>query len=223
MNKIASKLLSIFFIFFVFFTSCEKYPIDALLGLSGPIGAWPDIWYVYDDQFNTKGNPEPYVFDNDSNGVLNPYCDSWDNVTLTANCTESPQSGTKCIKFTWTGNSNNSGKTFFSFGMQSRNEMGGTIDLTNSGYKYLKFYVKGTLYNNCLFQIEIPGSYCGCILPNSEIEVTSNWQEVVVDMQDFVSYMGNLEYVIALSLKAEGGVTNGGTVYIDNIRFTKDY
>ena len=85
----------------------------------------------------------------------------------------------------------------------------------------LKFYIRGTLNKNCLFQIDIPGSYFGYVLSSSE--VTFNWQEVVVDMQDFISYMGNLEYVIAFALKAEGGVTNGGTVYIDNIRFTKDY
>ena len=216
MNRIFCKLLYIFFICIVFFTSCEKYPIDALLGLSGPIGAWPDTWYLYDDQFNTKGNPEPYVWKDDLS------CDSWNNAVLVPDCTDAPQSGTKCIKFTWTGNSNNSEKTYFGFGMQSRNDMGGTIDLTNSGYRYLKFYVRGTLNKNCSFHIEIPRSYFDYVLPNSEKEVTSNWQEIVINIQNKIPYMGNLEYVIAFSLKAEGGVTNGGTVYIDNIRFTKD-
>lgn len=217
MNKIASKLLSIFFICFVFFTSCEKYPIDALLGLSDTIGAWPDIWYVYDDQFNTKGNPEPYVWKDDL------YCDSWNNAVLVPDCTDAPQSGTKCIKFTWTGNSNNSEKTYFGFGMQSRSESGGAIDLTNSGYKYLKFYVRGNLNKNCIFKVEIPKSYFACTLSSSEI--TSDWQEFYIDLQDNSGRgkLNDLEYVIALSLKAEGGVTNAGTVYIDNIRFTKDY
>ena len=216
MNKIASKLLSIFFICFVFFTSCEKYPIDALLGLSDTIGAWPDIWYVYDDQFNTKGNPEPYVWKDDV------YCDSWNNAVLVPDCTDAPQSGTKCIKFTWTGNSNNSEKTYFGFGMQSRSESGGAIDLTNSGYKYLKFYVRGNLNKNCIFKVEIPKSYA-CTLSSSEI--TSDWQEFYIDLQDNSGRgkLNDLEYVIAFALKAEGGVTNGGTVYIDNIRFTKDY
>ena len=216
MNRIFNKFLFIFFVCVVFFTSCEKYPVDALLGLNAPIAAWPDTWYLYDDEFNTKGNSEPYVWKDD------PFCDSWNNAVLVPDCTDAPQSGTKCIKFTWTGNSNNSEKTYFGFGMQSRNDMGGTIDLTNSGYRYLKFYVRGTLNKNCSFHIEIPRSYFDYVLPNSEKEVTSNWQEIVINIQNKIPYMGNLEYVIAFSLKAEGGVTNGGTVYIDNIRFTKD-
>ena len=219
MNKIASKLLSIFFICFIFFTSCEKYPIDALLGLHESIGAWPDVWYVYDDEFNTKGNPEPYVWKDDT-------CDSWNNAKLTADCTDNPQSGTKCIKFKWGGNSNNnpnnSGKKYFGFGMQSRNEMGGTIDLTNSGYKYVKFYVRGTLCENCYFNIEIPNTMYGTVLSSSEI--TSNWEEHYFPLEEAYYYdLKNLKYVIALSLKTDGGVTNGGEVYRDNIRFVKDY
>lgn len=214
MNRIFCELLCTFFICIVFFTSCEKYPIDALLGLNGSIGAWPDTWYLYDDQFNTKGNPSPVVWEG---------CDSGNNVDLNLNCTDRPQSGTKCIRFTWIGNSNNSGKTdYFGFGMRSRDEMGGTIDLTNSGYKYLKFYVRGNLNKNCIFKVEIPKSYFIRTLSSSEI--TSDWQEFYIDLQDNLGRgkLNDLEYVIGLTLQAVDGVTNGGELYIDNIRFTKD-
>ena len=210
MNRIFCELLCIFFICIVFSTSCEKYPIDALLGLNGSIGAWPDTWYLYDDQFNTKGNPNPDVWG-----------DSGDNVDLNLNCTDRPQSGTKCIKFTWIGNSNNSGKKDFGFGMRSRDEMDGTIDLTNSGYKYLKFYVRGNLNKNCILKVEIPESGFGCSFSSSEI--TSDWQEEYIDLQDKSGRkkLNDLKYVIGLTLQTDT-VTNGGEVYIDNIRFTKD-
>lgn len=213
MNRIFNKFLFIFFVCVVFFTSCEKYPVDALLGLNAPIAAWPDTWYLYDDEFNTKGNSEPYVWKDD------PFCDSWNNATLDTKCTNAPQSGTRCIKFTWGGNSKSPEKTFFGFGMQSRNEIGGIIDLTNSGYKWLKFYVRGNLYNNCVFNLSIPDKITYSVTSS---EITSTWQEVEIDITGV--QMDNLKFVVGLALAVDkdGIPTNGGTVYIDNIRFTKD-
>ena len=229
MYKIWIKLLFICCICVIFFTSCEKYPIDALLGISNPVRSWPDTWYVYDDQFNTKGILEPYLFKDYADGSPNPYCDSWDNVILDFDCREAPL-GTKCIKFSWVGNTRNIAgniKTFIAFGMQSRVKLGDTIDISNSGYKYVKFYIKGHLYDNCKFDISVPinteRDKVSYTVTNAEI--SSNWEEKVIPIKD-IDLMDKLEYVISLSLSIESDkvtlLTNGGTVYIDNIRFTKD-
>lgn len=227
MNKIFIKLLSVCFVCMICFTSCDKYPIDALLGLKDPVGTWPNPWYLYDDQWNTKGSQDPFLFDHYESGEINPYCDTWDNVKLDFNCTDSSQSGTKCIKFSWIGNSNGSGKTFFTFGMLSRVKKGNrieSIDLSESGYTKLKFCIRGTLYKDCCFEIGIPG-VDEATKEYSAQEISPVWQEKEIDIN--LNGATKIMYDLSLGLKVSigagiGGTTNGGSVYLDNIRFTKD-
>ena len=232
MNKVFIKLLSCCFICMILLLSCDKYPINSLLNPHDPIGNWPNPWYLYDDQWNTKGTLEPYIFKDYPDGSPNPYCDTWEHVKLNFSCTDFPQSGISCIMFYWKGNSQDVSvprKTFISFGMQSRIKLGETIDISVSGYRYLKFYLRGDLYENCVFELSIPNKD----VPDTpwvkyqarNTDITPYWKEITIELpEEKVSQMTNLEYCIAMALKIGdfSGITNGGTVYLDNIRLTKD-
>ncbi len=216
MNKKIIKLLSFCLLCMMFFISCERYPVKALLGLSDPIDSWPDPWYIYDDEINTKGSLAPYRWED------SPTCADWNKAKLDFACTDNPKRGRKCVQLTWVGNVNDPGKYFFGFGLRAREWEGGTIDMSSSGYKFLKFYVRGTLYENCELEIMVPGENEGDepYVSYNTFDISPNWgDEIVVPMD--VENMKRVEYDIAISLKTSG-TTNGGTIYLDDIRFTKD-
>lgn len=219
MNKSFIKLLSVCFFCMMFFASCERFPVSSLLGLPDPVGSWPDTWYLYDDELNTKGSMEPYVFNYNPDGSPNPYCDTWEHVGLSFKCIDYPKKGTKCIKLTWVGNNlatpTNPRKTFFSFGIQAREDLGGKIDLTNSGYTNLRFWVRGTLHKDCSFEIGIPGTSTTVTI--NDRQISSQWEEYILPVEG----VGEIEYDLYMAIKTNG-VTNGGTVYIDDIRLTKE-
>ena len=198
------------------FTSCERYPIRSLLGLPKPIDSWPEPWYIYDDEINTKGSLEPKRWEDD------PSCADWNKVKLNFDCKDNPKNGRKCLQFTWVGNVNDSSSGFFGFGLMATEYPGGIVNLSTSGYANLKFWIKGTLYNNCSFKIEIPkhggGSWVYKTL--SPTEVTPYWTEYTIQLPN-IDDMTEIEYDISMSLIADG-TTNGGTVYLDDIRFTRE-
>lgn len=193
----------------VCFLSCERYPIRTLLGLPDNIDSWPDPWYIYDDEINTKGSLEPFRWQDD------PTCAGWDKVKLDFACTTNPKNGRKCISFYWQGNVNDPGKSFFGFGLQARENLGGKIDLTNSGYTYLKFWIRGSLNSNCSFEMTIPDTLTKITIDSGQIY--PYWKEYVV----LINGAGEIEFDLSMALKTTG-ITNGGQVYIDDIRFCKE-
>lgn len=216
MNKNILKLLSFCLFFVICFTSCERYPVSALLGIPNKIDSWPDIWYLYDDEINTKGSLAPFKWESYTG------CADWDKVSLDFACKYHPKNGRNCMKLTWVGNSQDPSSTYFGFGLMATEYDGGIINLSTSGYTNLKFWIRGHLYNGCSFKIEIPkkngGSWINCELTN--VDITSNWTEYTIPLP-YIEDMTEIEYDIAISLIADG-TTNGGTVYLDDIRFTKD-
>ncbi len=208
MNKI--KILTFCFLSVFLFASCERYPISALTGIPSTIDSWPYPWCLYDDEINTKGSMEPFVWPNSE--FLR-----YGRGTLDFACRENPQSGTKCFKMTWIGNV--SVDNYAGFGLMSTELAGGTKDLSTSGYTSLKFYVRGYLYENCAVKIEIPNSSVYVTLIPSN--VSSSWQEIEIPITN-VSSMTAIEYYLAISMFAATGTTNGGTIYLDNIRLCKD-
>ncbi|MBO7610897.1 MAG: hypothetical protein J6T23_01655 [Elusimicrobia bacterium] len=223
MNKNFIKLLSFCLlgvVCFALFTSCERYPVRALLGIHDPIDSWPNPWYIYDDEINTKGSLEPYVFDHNPDGSVNEYCDSWDNVFLSFAWLDNVKVGRKCIKFIWRGNSLDTSvpkKTFFSFGLQAREQLGGVVDLTNSGYTKMKFWIRGNLSSNCKFEIGIPDTLVTKEFTSDKI--TSDWQEYEIAMNG----AGEITFDLSMGMSlTSGDVTNGGEIYLDDIRFVKE-
>lgn len=217
MNKSIIKLLSFCLLCVICFTSCERYPIRALLGVPNRIDDWPNPWYLYDDEINTKGSLEPFKWESYTG------CANWDKVKLDFSYRDGAKSGRKCMIFSWVGNVNDSSSTYFGFGLMSTEYTGGVINLSTSEYTNLKFWIRGHLNSNCMFEISIPKT--GSSVPwvsykMTPSEITTNWQEVVVPIPN-IEYMDGLEYDIAFALIASG-TTNGGTVYLDDIRFCKD-
>ena len=217
MNRNIIKLLSFCLFRVICFTSCERYPVSALLGIPNRIDSWPEVWYLYDDEINTKGSLAPFKWESYTG------CADWDKVALDFSCKDHPKNGRRCVKLTWVGNSNDPGKTYFGFGLKATEQDGRTINLSTSGYTKLKFWIRGTLYNNCSFQIKVPKNETESwakseLLTNSDINV-GTWKEYVVALP--TEDMDKVEYDISISLIANG-TTNGGTVYLDDIRFTRD-
>ena len=201
------------------FASCERYPVRTLLGIHDQIDSWPDVWYLYDDEINTKGSLEPFKWESYTG------CADWDKVKLDFACRDNPKRGQKCVRLTWIGNVNDPSSGYFGFGLMATEYKGGVIHLSKSGYVNLKFWIRGELFENCKFRMEIPrgeeaggGNWAYVELLKSD--VTKSWQEVVVQLTN-IDEMDFIEYDIAISLIADG-MTNGGTVYLDDIRFTKD-
>ncbi len=217
MNKRIIVLLSFCLLFIVCFTSCERYPVRALLGLPDPIDSWPDPWYLYDDEINTKGSLAPFKWESYTG------CADWNKVKLDFACKDHPKVGRKCMKLTWVGNTNDPSSSYFGFGLMATEYSGGIVNLSKSGYSYLKFWVRGHLYNNCSFKIEIPKKGSSTPWAFSELkanEVSSQWTSMSVPLPQ-IEDMTEIEYDIAISLISDG-TTNGGTIYLDDIRFTKN-
>jgi len=209
MNKKLIKLLSFCLLCMICFTSCERYPLRTLLGIPDRIDSWPDIWYIYDDEINTKGSLEPFKWETSTG------CAEWEMADLRFDCTDNPKVGRKCIRLTWLGNSNDPASTYFGFGLQSREQLGGKINLETSGYTKMKFWVRGTLYANCSFEISIPGTSASKTFSASEIKPYWEQHEIKIDG------VGEIEFDLGMSL-ISSGITNGGTVYIDDIKFVKE-
>lgn len=212
-----NKILLLILAFFCMgiFVSCDRYPIEAIVGIPGRIDSWPNPWYIYDDQINTRGNMEPYRWVDDK------WCASWNYAKVDFSRTDGAKSGHKCMYFTWIGNSSDtSGATYFGFGLMAREVLGEKIALGKAGYSNMKFWIKGSLNSNCQFKIEIPGTSVAKTVTASEL--SSQWQEIVVPMSS-IGPSDEVEFALALSLAAiDGDVkTNGGTVYLDDIRFVK--
>ncbi|MCR4662651.1 MAG: hypothetical protein K5622_02035 [Endomicrobiaceae bacterium] len=216
MNKKIVTLLSFCLFFMMCLTSCERYPVRTLLGIPDRMDSWPDIWYIYDDEINTKGSLEPKRWED------SPYCAEWEKVKLSFACTNSPKNGRRCVEFTWVGNVDEPDKSFFGFGLMATENPGGIINLSTSNYTNLKFWIKGTVYTNCTFEISIPKDENTSWVKKtlSPTEVTPYWTEYSIPLPE-IEDMTSIEYDISISLVANG-ISNGGTVYLDDIRFTKD-
>ncbi len=208
-------LLILAFFCMISFVSCDRYPVEAIVGIPGRMDSFPNPWYIYDDQINTRGSMEPYRWLDDQ------YCASWDYANVDFSWTNGVKNGNKCMYFTWLGNSSDtSGATYFGFGLMAREALGEKVALGRAGYNNLKFWIRGSLNSNCEFKIEIPGTAVSRTVAASEI--SSEWQEIIVPMSSIGSEV-EVEYDIAFALKTVDGTvkTNGGTVYLDDIRFVK--
>ena len=219
MNKNIVKLLSfclLGIICFACFTSCERYPVRALLGVHERLDSWPETWYIYDDEINTKGSLEPFKWESYTG------CADWDKVKLDFACTNNPKRGRKCVQLTWIGNVNDPDSGYFGFGLMATEYKGGIVNMSTSEYTNLKFWIRGELFKNCSFKMEIPkksgGTWISRTLTASE--VTPTWTEITIQIPN-IEDMTEIEYDISISLIADG-ISNGGTVYLDDIRFTRD-
>lgn len=227
MNKIKIAVLSFFFMSLFVLVSCERYPISALTNIPSSIDSWPTTWYLYDDTINTKGALAPKVWDNSR------FLEAG-NGSLSFDCKESPYQGWYCIKMVWYDKPERiiSGCCpYAGWGLSATDPVDvGSKSMVTSGYTRLEFEAKGSLSSGCEVIIEIPRHDNSKITDNIIINNTganqlkSYWQTFSIPITTkTTSNWGIQQYYIAIAMRRSSSyVTNGGTIYLDNIRFTKN-
>jgi hypothetical protein len=222
-------LLSFFLISIFTFISCERYPVSALTSIPSSISSWPTTWYLYDDEINTKGSYEPKVWDNSRFLELK-------NGSLSFKSTGAYQ-GRYCIKMEWYDASQNivlpSGCfPYAGWALASTDPADiGSKNMTTSGYTRLEFEAKGSLSAGCIVKVEIP-RHDGALDTDNILlydggpnRLTSVWKTFSIPITSrTTSNWGIQQYYVAIAMKRDSDSvsTNGGTIYIDNIRFVKD-
>ncbi|MFA7074281.1 MAG: hypothetical protein WC234_03725 [Endomicrobiaceae bacterium] len=221
MNKIT--ILFFFLISIFTFVSCEKYPISALTGVPSSIDAWPTTWYLYDDEINTKGSLEPRVWDDSR------FLELGDG-SVVFNCKDSYK-GRYSIKMEWYDNLPPYCCHYAGWGLSATDPVDvGSKSMTTSGYTRLEFEAKGNLSSGCNVKIEIPKSSVGdtdniVISESGTNKLTAYWQTFSIPITSkTTSSWGVQKYYIAIAMRRDSDsvATNGGTIYLDNIRFTKN-
>lgn len=225
MNKIKIAVLSFFFMSLFVLVSCERYPISALTNIPSSIDSWPTTWYLYDDTINTKGSLAPRVWDDSR------FLESG-NGSLSFDCKESPYQGWYCIKMVWYDNPSliKSGcSPYAGWGLSATDPIDiGSKSMVTSDYTRLEFEAKGSLSSGCAVKIEIPRHDSmdtdNIVIDNTGTnQLKSYWKTFSIPISKTKSSWGIQQYYIAIAMiRSSSYVTNGGTIYLDNIRFTKN-
>lgn len=226
MNRTKIMLLSFFLISTFTFMSCERYPVSALTDLPSSIDSWPTTWYLYDDEINTKGSYEPKVWDNSR------FLEA-DNGSLSFKSKGAYQ-GRYCIEMVWYDKAERipSGcYPYAGWALASTDPADvGSKNMTTCGYTRLEFEARGVLSSGCNVKIEIPRHDSQdtdhIILSESgSNRLTSSWQKFSIPITSkTTASWGIQQYYIAIAMRrnTDSVLTNGGTIYLDNIRFVKD-
>jgi len=212
-GKMANKIFKmITILFFLVLIGCDQNPFDKLYDPTGDGalgGEWGD-WKIYDDQLNTRG------------GVM--LCHSYEHQTF-AEVTGNPRSGTKCIKYCYDGTTlwdkekNRWDKwaaallivapTWQEYEEEEKN-------LSPGEYKKITFWIRGNLSPGAKIRFEGPGDYerkeCDFLaLPT----IPNNWTPKQIDLIGKSELSRAKEF---FKIVFHGG---GGTVYVDDITYTK--
>ena len=216
------KIFCLLLILFLF--SCDKGP--PLSKLYNPGGdeilssEWGD-WIIYDDALKTRGGMSAFT------GIQE----------LDFECKDNPWSGNRCIKFSWDGNDVVAGETgnpqhgYCGFSLvvvpdasaynYDTSLMPGK-DLTPGAYARITFYARGSLSTDNYLRLESPLGTWQSVSPNEAWQgtVSDTWQKYEFNCAG--NTMTDIKEFVKIILKYTGsGKGNGGTVYIDDIKYTK--
>ncbi len=227
MNKIKIAVLSFFFMSLFVLVSCERYPISALTNIPSSIDSWPTTWYLYDDEINTKGSLAPRVWDDSR------FLELGDG-SIVFDCRDSYK-GLKSIKMEWYDKLSTLPPGcchYAGWGLSATDPVDvGSKSMVTSGYTRLEFEAKGSLSSGCNVKIEIPrhdsqNNTDNIVINNTGAnQLKSYWQTFSIPITSkTTSSWGIQQYYIAIAMRRDSDsvVTNGGTIYLDNIRFTKN-
>jgi hypothetical protein len=202
------------------FAACEKKPVNRLVNPSASettgSSTWPGPWVVYDDEIKTGGGVGRFT--------------TPEGQELDFSSRENPHSGNNCIKFSWDGGEVTAyanppdtpadyvehGFVGFSFKVQNDSVVGSpaTKDLSPGHYTRVSFYAMGTLSSNVTLRIKGPGTGA----TESPVALTSDWQLFTVPVNGNLADSNSFANFV---LATAGGVrSNGGTVFLDDIRLT---
>ncbi|MBN1384600.1 MAG: hypothetical protein JW983_06970 [Elusimicrobia bacterium] len=209
------KKIILFLALSVFLFGCEhKKPLDVLDDptIGKALGGYSGLWIIFDDSLNTGGGMMLY--------------NSWDNQKISWEDTTNPVTGKYCIKYSWNG------KDVYDYtgGMWQHNwcgfgfivgsdhtEASKSIDLSLAGYTKLTFWARGSLSANTT--LNFTGPYTGA--ETGDVVVTDAWQQYTISLTP--SNMKSVTGFFAIIFGYSGGDTHGdgGTVYVDDIRYTQ--
>jgi hypothetical protein len=224
MMKLALIILS-----FVFITGCQKSPVkDLLFPDVNDSVAWNDQWIIYGGVDGIFGED---VRTNDTDPVK-PLTDYWERKSSDwdMNCTCEHHTGKTCILMRWDGSESNAYDTrnvvnYVGFYLQSKLESRDSnivgIDISVGNYKYLEFWVKGRLASGVKFKVTSDACK-GEAGAKKYSNLTDSWQRerIPIETPQGAEHSKKVVSMVGFVLEAESE-TNGGEVYIDDVRYTK--
>ncbi|MCL2485111.1 MAG: hypothetical protein FWF00_05775 [Endomicrobia bacterium] len=228
------KLLILFIPLLFVFAGCEKNPIGALLynGVDQSTG-WPSVWTLY-----RNGN----LMVSKNSYDIHTFTDYWSDRKNQLNLVNYGQSrtGNRAIYMEWDGSPSFDFKSgvrqtgYVGFWIYTENRSVGITLYTNPdavppevlvpAYNKMKFWVKGKLNYGVVLRVETAGAASTDVsgapgVWESDPDIVDNvWREYSVDIKEFM-YVKEAFKIILRNTKSLQ--SNGGYVYIDDIRFTQ--
>ena len=230
------KLIMLVIPLFLLVTGCEKNPVGALMypDVNNSID-WNNEFVLYYNGVRTTGPFDPFKFTN------------WTDIgagDLNFDYMKKSYQGRQSIKMSWTGGNSNpkpSGapqNVYVGFGMPAKgfyeSEAGQPVyqgyDISKGSYTKMVLYVTGVLRQNVRLEIkaavaigngaggnEQPAGLLYVTIPND-----GRWHRIEVPFTNFAA-LTKVKTMMSLSMKLidETLPSNGGEIYIDNIRFVK--
>jgi hypothetical protein len=190
---------------FLVLAGCDQSPLDKLLDPTGEgaLGGGWGPWKIYDDQLNTGG------------GVM--LCPTNEHQTF-SEVTENPHSGTKCIKYSWDGQwvqGKNWTAAVLIVAPTWREYDEGEKNLTLGNYNRITFWIRGNLSSGAKIRFEGPGPYGSCPSTENFDALPESWTMKRIDLTG--SDLSQVKEFFKIVF--DGG---GGTVYVDNITYTRE-
>jgi hypothetical protein len=222
--------LTLIILSFAFIVGCQKSSVkDLLFPDINDSRVWNDQWIIYGGVDGIFGED---VRTSDWDPVK-PLTDYWERKSsdFNMNCTFEHHTGKTCIFMRWDGSGSNAYDkavinpvNYVGFYLQSKledrdpnNTIG--IDVSSGGYKYLEFWVKGRLESGVKFKVN--SDACSTSFESSVL--TNLWQfnripidRLGGDPNDTKKIVSMVAFVLEATSES-----NGGEVYIDDVRYTK--
>lgn len=237
MKKITLKTIVLIVLMGMFLISCERNPMKRLSDPfdEGALTTWSGVFKIYDDDLITGGNVAFIPSD------LTP---PDNNLTIDFKVTdENPPEGTKCLKFTWNGgdqwwggtvNKNEhdwAGVSLIVATHWSLYDSTPAKDLTPGGYTKITFKAFALIDSNTYVKFEGPVSKTvaapargGTQYLRLNSRELGNWQTYTINFNanDFKYVKDYFKIVIEYPQGINNGpFGNGGTVYVDDIRYER--
>jgi hypothetical protein len=240
MKKTNLATIIMIFLMGMFLTSCERNPLERLSDPfpGGALNAWSGVFIVYNDDLRTGGNVA-FIPSDVAPPANNQSIDF-------LNTEENPPEGLNCIKYSWNGKDLYWDDATVPFKGYEHEWAGVTLlvathwsfynstpakDLSPGGYTKITFKAKAFIANDTYVKFEGPVSTNVAVpsrggtdylrLNNTEL---ADWNSYTLNLssnslkkvKDYFKIV--IEYPAG---KNNGSVGYGGTVFVDDIRYTK--
>lgn len=217
-------------------SGCENNPLGRLIDptTSNTTSTFSGHWLIFGDELRINGGVPPVVM----------FLTTSEGQVLDFNWTDHPYAGTKCIKYSWDG----SPVTQYSTGSKESDFVGFmliaaptlaqhdtvTKDLSAAGYTKIAFEARGSLNGNVYLRLESDNATYQTLSGNNawmsnttDRKITSQWQHYEFALSGPMGAVKDFLRVV-IRYDEDGnpdtpntGTGNGGTVFLDNIEYSK--